>query len=221
MAQGLISGRLYLGAKASYGSVDFSSTNNNVENFAERTYKNISYGAVAGYKLTSSISIQVEGLYTQYSGNSIKYDHLYSENNPLLTSSDPNSSVDHIDMDLYYFDIPVIAKYHLVEGAFSPYIYAGINWGINTSDYTTITRKYVDNNTTLYREFTDEIFEQIKYNDMAPIIGAGFNVDLLGKISAFGDFRFKYGVKNISNVQNGLGFRNNALWLSAGLVYNL
>ena len=92
----------------------------------------------------------------------------------------------------------------------------------NVQGYTTITRASTDPyGGTMYREFVDGITEQVKYNEFAPIFGGGLNINLGDKFTLFGDLRYKFGVMNLSNVQNGLGYKNNALWLSAGLIFNL
>jgi len=219
--EGIIFGKFYFGAKAGYGTVDFSSTNVNVDNFAERTYRNLAYGVLAGYKINAKVSIQAEGVYAQYAANNIRYDHIYRPDNPLIASYSASSVVDHVDMDLYSADIPVTARYQLGTGTLAPYVYVGVNWGIYVTGYTTIVRKIEDPYGTIYREFNDGVTEQIKYNEIAPIFGGGLNMNLGDKFTVFGDARIKYGVQNISNVQNGLGFKNNALWLSAGLIFNL
>lgn len=218
---GIVFGKFYFGGKLGYGTVDFISTDVNVDGFADRTYRNISYGVLAGYKINAKISVQVEGVYAQYAANNILYDHIYRPDNPLLVSYSSNSVIDHVDMDLYYMDIPVIARYHLGSGALAPYVYAGVNWAINVTGYTTIVRAITDPYGTMYREFNDGITEQIQFNEFAPVFGGGVNMNLGDKFTVFGDARIKYGVQNLSNVQNNLGFKNNALWLSAGLIFNL
>jgi hypothetical protein len=216
----IIFNRFYLGAKAGYGTVEFNSTDAAIKNFAERTYRNISYGIVAGFKVTDRFSVQAEGIYAQYGANKIRYDHIYSENNPLLASYNDGTSIDHVDMDLYYVDIPLTVRYSLSSGDFAPYIYAGANWAINMAGYTTIVRAIEEPQGTIYRKFNDGITEQIQYNEFAPVAGVGINLNL-GRFILFGDARFKYGIMNLSNVQNRTGFTNNALWLSAGLLFRL
>lgn len=214
--------KFYFGGKIGYGTVSFESTDPSENNFAERTYLNLSYGVIAGYRINAKITVQAEGVYAQYSANNIKYEYIYRANNPLITSYSETSTIDHVDMDLYYIDIPVTARYNIGNGALAPYVYAGVNWGINVSGYTTITRAITDPNAgIIYREYNDGITEQIQYYDFAPIFGGGINLNLGDRLTLVGDLRYKLGVQNISNVQNGLGFKNNALWLSAGLVFNL
>lgn len=221
-AQDVVLGKLYFGGKIGYGTVDFESTDPSENNFAERTFLNLSYGVIAGYKINAQISVQAEGIYAQYSANNIMYEYIYRPNNPLIASYSETSTIDHVDLDLYYIDIPVTARYHIGSGTLAPYVYAGVNWGINVSGYTTITRAITDPFAgTIYREYNDGITEQIKYYDFAPIFGGGINLNLGDKFTLVGDLRYKFGVMNISNVQNGLGFKSNALWLSAGLIFNL
>jgi len=217
----VVLGKFYAGAKIGYGTVSFESTNPTENDFAERTYLNLSYGILGGYRINSKITVQAEGVFAQYSANNIMYEYIYRPTNPLIQTDGETSWIDHIDMDLYYIDIPVIAKYHFGGRTLAPYAYVGVNWGINVEAYTTITRATTDPyGGTLYNEYIDGITEQVKYNDFAPIIGGGFDMNLGDKITIFGDLRYKYGVMNISNVQNGLGFKNNALWLSAGAYWN-
>ena len=217
---GLFFGKLYIGAKAGYGIANFESTVKSEKNFAKMTYNNILYGIVAGYKLNGRISIQVEGNYTQYGANKIIPNYIYSPTNPLFVSYNPNTTVDHVDMDLFYADIPLTVRYELTDGDFAPYIYGGVNWGINMNGNTTIVRKFIENDVTIYREFKDDITGQIKYNDFSPVLGGGVKLNM-GSFSFLGDIRYKYGLKNISNVINSLGFTNSSLYVSAGLVFNL
>ena len=219
-AQDVVLGKFYAGAKIGYGTVSFESTDPTENEFAERTFLNLSYGAVAGYRLNSKITLQAEGVYAQYSATNIKYEYIYSASNPLITPSE-TSTIDHVDMDLYYVDIPVTAKYLFGGRTLAPYAYVGVNWGINIEGYTTITKATTDPYAgTMYREYVDGITEQVKYYDFSPIFGGGVNMNMGDKITLFGDLRYKIGVMNISNVQNGLGYKNNALWLSAGAVWN-
>jgi hypothetical protein len=218
--QDVVLGKFYAGGKLGYGTVNFKSTDPSASDFAESTFRNLSYGIVAGYKINSKISVQAEGLYAKYAANNIKYEYLYSPSNPLV-APDGKSTVDHVDMELQYIDIPVIAKYYFGKGAIAPYAYVGVNWGINLKGYTTITRATVDPVAgTLYTSYNDDITDLINYNDFAPIFGGGINISLGDKITIFGDLRYKYGVMNMSNVSNGLGFNNNSLWLSAGAAWN-
>jgi hypothetical protein len=216
----IVLNRFYIGAKAGYGIVEFESADELITDFSERTYRNIAYGIIAGVRITGKLSIQAEGVYAQYGGNNILVDHIYDPDNPLLISYSTNSTVDHVDMDLYYVDIPILIRYSLSDRNFSPYVYAGANWAINITGYTTITRAITDAYGTIYREFNDGITEQLQYNEFAPLVGAGFNLGI-GKFIVFGDVRYKYGIMNLSNVQNRTGFTSNALWLSGGLLFNL
>jgi hypothetical protein len=216
----IVFNRFYIGAKAGYGTVEFNSTDLSITKFAERTYRNISYGLVTGFKVSPRFTIQAEGVYAQYGANNILYDHVYSASNPLLTSYSSTTSVDHVDMDLYYIDIPLTFQYSLSEGDFAPYVYAGANWAINVLGYTTIVRAIADQQGTIYREFNDGITEQLVYYEFAPVGGVGVNLNI-GRFTLFGDARFKYGIMNLSNVKSRLGFTNNALWLSAGLTFGL
>jgi len=218
--QDVTMGKIYAGVKAGYGTVDFVSSVQNDVDFAQRTYRNISYGVFGGYRLNSKITFQLEGVYSQYSANNIKWEYIYSASNPLISSS-ASSHIDHVKMDLFYMDIPVTAKYQLGGRTLSPYVYLGINWAINIQGYTTITRATEDPVAgTMYRDYVDGITEQIQYNDIAPIFGAGMSMNLGDKISLIGDLRYKFGVMNNSNVMNGLGFKNSALVLSVGGAYN-
>ena len=219
-AQSVVLGKLYVGGKIGYGSVSFNSTDPTVKDFAERTYLNLAYGIVAGYKLDAKLSIQAEGVYAQYSANNIKWEYIYSSNNPLITGSGV-STVDHVDMELYYVDIPVTARYSFGSGALAPYAYVGVNWGINVQGYSTITRIETDPVAGSFSQsYNDDITDLIRYNEFAPLVGAGLNINMGNKITVFGDLRYKIGVQNVSNVQNGLGFKFNALWLSAGAAWN-
>ena len=134
--------KIYIGGKFGYGLVNFKSTNNNdVNNFADPSYDNISYGFVGGYKfLLSGFAIQLEGNYSRYKANNINTDYIYSPGSPVLQSNGLNSVVDHVDMTLYNFDMPLTVNYTLSGGDLSPFIYAGVNWGINVNAYTTIVR---------------------------------------------------------------------------------
>jgi hypothetical protein len=212
--------KFYVGGKAGYGIVNFESTDAEEKDFAKRTFNNLVFGIVAGFKVSSRLSVQVEGNYAQYGADNIMPEYIYSENNPLITPYSSTSTVDHVDMDLFYLDIPLTLRYSPTDGGLAPYFYAGVNWGINMSGYTTIERAINDTQGVIYREFQDGISEQIQYNEFAPLAGAGVNLNI-GKFTVFGDVRYKYGVMNLSNVMNGLGFTNSALWISAGLLFNL
>lgn len=210
--------KIYIGGKFAYGMVNFQSTNNNdVNNFADPSYDNISYGFVGGYKfLLSGFAIQVEGNYSRYKANNINTDYIYSSGSPVLQPSGLNSQIDHVDMTLFNFDIPLTVNYTLSNGDVSPFIYAGVNWGINVSAYTTIV-KAITMGETSYRTSYDNINERIKANDFAPIAGGGIRLKI-GTLTFIGDVRYKYGVSNISNIENGYTFKNNALWFSGALV---
>lgn len=219
-SQDVVLSKIYAGAKIGYGTVSFNSTDPSESNFAENTYLNLSYGILAGYRINDKITVQAEGLYAQYSANNIMYEYIYRATNPLI-QSDATTFIDHVNMDIYCIDIPVIAKYQLGGRTLSPFAYVGVNWGINVQGFTTLTRATEDPIAgTMYRDYVDGITEQINYNDFAPIFGAGLNMNLGDKITLMGDLRYKLGVMNISNVQNGLGYKSSALWLSAGAVWN-
>jgi len=218
--QDVVLSKFYAGAKVGYGTVSFNSTTPSENNFAESTYLNLSYGVVAGYRVNDKISVQAEGVFAQYSANNIMYEYIYRASNPLI-QSDAISFVDHVDLDISSIDIPVTARYQFGGRTLSPFAYVGVNWGINVQGYTTITRATEDPIAgTMYREYVDGITEQINYYDLAPIFGGGLNMNLGDKITLMGDLRYKLGVMNISNVQNGLGYKSSALWLSAGAVWN-
>ena len=209
----------YLGVKFGYGIVEFKSSVKDVNNFAEITYNNLSYGVVAGYNITGRISIQLEGNYAQYSARNIIPTYLYSPQSPLLQTYNSNSTVDRVDIQLYNIDVPLLVQVSLKDYGLTPYIYGGLNLGINISGRSTIVRKIVENGTS-YREYRDDITERIIYNEFAPVFGVGIKKNS-GNISLFGDVRYKYGYENLSNVDNDLGFTSSALWISAGIIYNL
>ncbi len=211
--------KIYVGAKGAYGIVDFESVIKTVTDFSEMTFDNISYGIVAGYNLTGNLGLQLEVNYSQYGANNIIETYVYSPGSPVLQSYGEFSIIDHVDMDLYYMDIPVLVKYTVSELGFSPYIYAGVNWGINVLGNTTIVRK-ISESEEIYREYKDDISDRIRYNEIAPVGGLGVRMNM-GSLSILGDVRYKHGFKNLSNVDNGLGFTSKALWISIGLVYNL
>jgi hypothetical protein len=211
--------KMYFGGKVGYGIANFESTSMLVDNFARDTYNNFSFGAIAGYKLTGRITIQVEGSYAQYGADKIIPSYIYSPESPILQTYVANSRVDHIDMNLSYIDIPLTVHYALMEGILSPYIYGGINWGINVSAKTTIVRAITESQVT-YREFFDNITNRIKYNEIAPVLGGGIKINS-GALSIFGDVRYKYGIRNLSNINNDLGFTNKDLLISGGIVFNL
>lgn len=209
--------KIYIGGKVGYGIVNFESMSNDVNNFAERTFDNISFGFVGGYKvLLSGLAIQVEGNYAKYKANNIIPTYIYSPGSPLLQPSGLNTKIDHVDMTLNSFDIPLTVNYSISSGALSPFIYAGVNWGINVSSYTTIVRA-ISLGETSYTKFYDDITPRIKANGFAPIAGGGIRLKI-GTLTFIGDVRYKYGVSNLSNINNGYTFKNNAIWFSGALV---
>ncbi len=211
-------GGFYVGAKAALGMVKFVPINS-TENFAETTWNNLAYGIVAGINIFGNLSLQVEGLFSQYGADKIIPTYIYSAESPLLQSYNSNSVIDHVNMDLYYADIPLLLKYKVSETGFSPYIYAGANLGINVQSTTTIVRKTTVGD-VFYRDFKNDITDRILYYDFAPVAGLGVEMNM-GTLSIFGDLRYKHGLMNLSNIENGTGFKNSALWLSLGLVLNL
>jgi hypothetical protein len=210
-------GGFIVGAKASFGMVKFESITS-TKNFAEATWDNLAYGIMVGYNLTGNLSLQVEGIYSQYGADNIIPTYIYSAESPVLQPYNSNSVVDHVNMDLYYIDIPLLFKYTMSEIGFSPYVYAGVNWGINVQATTTIVRAVTIDEVS-YRDFRDNITDRIKYNEFSPVAGLGVKMDM-GSLSFFGDLRYKHGLKNLSNVDNGLGFKNKAFWLNVGLYFN-
>jgi len=46
------------------------------------------------------------------------------------------------------------------------------------SGNTTIVRKFIENDVTIYREFRDDITGQIKYNDFSPVVGGGVKLNM-------------------------------------------
>jgi hypothetical protein len=211
--------KIFIGAKGAYGIVDFKSTITTETEFAEMTFQNLSYGIVVGYNLTPNLSLQLEATYSQYGADNIIENYIYSPGSPALQSYGDFSVVDHVDMDLYYVDIPMLFKYTFSKFGSAPYIYAGANWGINLLGNTTIVRK-ISESSEIYRDFRDDISARIRYNEFAPVAGLGVKLNM-GSLSLLLDARYKHGFQNLSNVDNGLGFTSRALWISAGLVYNL
>jgi hypothetical protein len=210
-------GGFYVGAKAAYGMVKFESITS-MKDFAEATWDNVAYGVVAGYNLTGNISVQIEGIYSQYGADRIIPTYIYSADSPLLQSYNANSVVDHVNMDLYYIDVPLLLKYTRSEIGFSPYVYAGVDWGINVLATTTIVRALTAGE-VFYRDYKDDITDRIKYNEVSPVAGLGAKMDM-GSLTLFGDLRYKHGFNNLSNVDNGLGFKNSSFWLNVGIVFN-
>ena len=213
-------GKLYVGAKAGYGITNFESTLKSESNFSKISYNNYSLGILAGYKLNGLISFQLEGNFAQYGARKIIPTYIYSPQSPLLASFGPTSTVDHVDMDIYTIDIPLTIKLSLKEGNFTPYIYGGVNYGINVYRKSSIVRKITYNEVSDYRTSTDNITQRIISNEFAPVGGCGVMVNMFN-LSFFGDVRYKYGFTNLSNVDNGLGFTNSALWVSAGILFEL
>jgi hypothetical protein len=212
--------KIFIGAKIGYGITNYESTLKSEKDFAKMAYDNLSYGILAGYKLNSLISFQLEGNFAQYGARKIIPTYIYSANSPLLVPIGTTSTVDHVDMDIFSIDVPVTIKLSLKEGDFSPYIYAGVNYGINVLGRSYIVRKITYNEVSDYRTSTDDITARIVSNEFAPIVGCGAIVKMF-KLSFFGDIRYKYGFTNLSNVDNGLGFTNSALWVSAGVLLDL
>ena len=211
-------GAFYVGAKAAAGMVKYESINSS-QDFAEITWDNLSYGIVAGFNITPNLSLQIEGLLSQYSADRIIPTSIYSAESPLLQSYNPNTVVDHVDMDLYYADIPLLIRYKLSGTGFSPYFYAGADWGINVKSTVTIVQKTTIGE-VIYDDFRDNITDRILYNEIAPVAGLGVEMNM-GKLSICGDLRYKHGLMNLSNIENGTEFKNRALWLSLGLILNL
>ena len=214
-----IDSKMFVGVKGAYGISDFKTVVPAITKFADATFDNISYGVLFGYNLTANIGLQGEVNYSQYSADNIDESYLYSPLSPALQPSGQFSIVDHLDMDLYYIDIPVMVKYTLSKIGFSPYLYAGVNFGINVQGNTTIVRK-ISATEAVYRDYKDDISARIRYNDIAPVGGIGAKMNL-GSLSLLLDIRYKHGFMNQSNVDNNLGFSNKAIWGSVGLVYNL
>jgi hypothetical protein len=211
--------KVYIGVKGAYGIVDFESIITTETDFAEMTFENLSYGILAGYNLTPNLGLQLEATFSQYGADNIIETYIYSPGSPVLQSYGEFSVVDHVDMDLYYIDVPVLVKYTFSKFGSAPYIYAGANWGINVLGNTTIVRK-ISESEEIYRDYKDDISARIRYYEFAPVAGLGLKLNM-GSLSLLIDARYKHGFKNLSNVDNGLGFTSKALWISAGLVYNL
>jgi hypothetical protein len=209
--------KIYVGGKAGLGIVNFESKNAAGNNFADRTFDNIQFGFIGGYKvLLSGLAIQIEGNFSQYKANNINTNYIYSPGSPILQPSGLNSKVDHVDMTLNNFDIPLTVNYSLSNGALSPFIYGGVNWGMNVSSNTTIVRAITLGETS-YRTFYDDITPRIRANEFAPIVGGGIRLKV-GSLTFIGDVRYKYGVSNLSNIDNAYTFKNNAFWFSGALV---
>jgi hypothetical protein len=211
---------IYIGVKAGYGISNFQAITNADVKFAETTFDNVSYGLLAGYKLNSLLSVQLEGNYAQYGAHKIATSYIYSSGSPVLANIGANSVIDHVDMDLYNVDVPLTVKLSFGEGSFSPYIYGGVNLGINVSAKTSIIRKVTFNDVISYRTSTDNITPRIIQNEFAPVVGGGVLIKMFN-LTFCGDVRYKRGFTNLSNVDNHLGYTNNALWVSAGVIFSL
>jgi len=211
--------KFYIGAKGAYGIVDYESIITTEKDFAEMTFDNVSYGLIFGFNITGNLGLQLEGNYSQYGANKIIETYIYSPGSPVLQSYGGTSFVDHVNMDLYFIDVPLLLKYSFSELGFSPYIYVGANWGINILGNSTIVRKLSESE-EIFRDYKDDITGRIRYYDIAPVGGIGFKMNM-GSMSLLIDARYKHGFSNLSNVDNGLGFTNKAVWVSAGLVFNL
>jgi hypothetical protein len=211
---------IYIGVKAGYGISNFEAITNADVKFAKSTYNNVSYGILAGYKLNSLLSVQLEGNYAQYGANKIATSYIYSPGSPVLANVGSNSVIDHVDMDLYNIDVPLTVKLSFGEGSFSPYLYGGVNLGINVSAKTAITRKVTFNEVISYRTSTDNITPRIIQNEIAPVVGGGVLIKMFN-LTFCGDVRYKRGFTNLSNVDNHLGYTNNAIWVSAGVIFSL
>jgi hypothetical protein len=213
-------GGLFIGAKVGYGIVNYEAISKAEKNFAERSYLNLAYGIIAGYKLNGLISFQFEGNYAQYGARNIIPSYIYSPQSPILANYNSFSTVHQVDMELFNIDVPLTLRLTLGEGNFAPYFYGGVNYGINVIGRTSIVRKIAYNEVVDYSTSTDDITPRIIQNEFAPIAGCGVMINLF-KVSFFGDVRYKYGISNLSNVDNNLGFTNRALWISTGIVLNL
>jgi hypothetical protein len=213
-------GGLFIGIKGGYGIVDYESTLKGVNDFAKISYDNFSYVIVTGYKLNGHISFQLEGNYAQYGAHNIIPTYIYSPLSPVLANYGSNSVVDHVDIDIFNVDVPLTLKVTMGKGDVSPYIYAGVNYGINVLGRALIVRKITFNENVDYQTSSDDITPRIIINEFAPVGGCGVIINM-NKSSFFIDARYKYGYTNISNVDNHLGFTSNAIWISAGLVFNL
>ena len=213
-------GGIFIGAKAGYGISNYESIIKDEKNFAKMTFKNLSYGILVGYKLSGPISFQLEGNFAQYGARNIIPTYIYSPQSPILADYGTNSTVHRVDMDLFNVDVPLTVKLSLKEGTFSPYIYGGVNYGINIIGRASIIREITYNDVVEYRKSTDDITARIIQSEFAPIIGFGIKMEMV-KVSFIGDIRYKYGITNLSNVDNYLGFTNSALWISAGFFIYL
>ena len=218
-SESTLGSKVYLGAKGAVGIVKFNSMISNEIEFGDITFTNLSYGIAGGYNLTPNIGFQVEATYSQYGADNIIETYIYSPGSPALQPYGEFSVVDHVNLDLFNIDIPVLVKFSFSKFGFSPYIYAGANWGINVLGTTTIVRK-ISESVEIFRDYKDDISSRIRYNEFAPVGGLGAKMNM-GSFSFLLDARYKHGFKNLSNVDNGLGFTNKALWISLGMVYNL
>jgi hypothetical protein len=213
-------GGLFLGAKVGYGIVNYSAITKADAKFADVSYNNLAFGIIAGYKLNGLLSFQLEGNYAQYGARNIQTSYIYSPQSPVLANYGANSKVHHVNMDLFNIDVPLTIRLSFGSGNLTPYIYGGVNYGINVIGRTSIVRQVTYNVVIDYSTSTDDITPRIIKNEFAPIGGCGVMVNMF-KMSFFGDVRYKYGFTNLNNVDNNLGFTNSAIWVSAGLVLNL
>jgi hypothetical protein len=159
----------------------------------------------------------VEGNFARYGARNIVPTYIYSPQSPVLQTYNSNSTIDRVDIELYNIDVPLMVQFALKQIGVTPYIYGGVNLGINIYSQSTIFRKLIDKDS--FREYYDDISQRIIYNEFAPVAGIGIKKNS-GKIGFFGDIRVKYGFENLSNVENNKGFTNSALWLNAGVIYN-
>jgi len=162
----------------------------------------------------------VEANYARYGARDIIPTYIYSPLSPIFADYGASSTVHRVDMDLYNIDFPLTIRFTLSTLSFSPYIYGGINYGLNVTGRTTIIRKVISNDVVDYRRSHDNITDRIVFNEFAPVAGFGIKKETL-RFTFFGDVRYKYGFTNLSNVDNNLGFTNSALWVSAGLYLSL
>jgi hypothetical protein len=217
---GSSSKKFFLGPQIGYGLVKYESVLKEVNNFADLTFNNVSYGILLGFRVSSLISLQVEGNYAQYGARDIIPTYIYSAQSPLLTEYGESSTIKRVDMNISSIDIPLTVRFTLGENTFRPYIYGGVNYGINVSSQGIIVHEVTFNDAVSYRYSKDDITSRIKREEFAPVAGAGVMITAF-KFSIFGDIRYKYGINNLSNVDNQLGFTNRALWVSAGILFNL
>jgi hypothetical protein len=213
-------GKIFIGVKAGYGIVNYEPIIKTEEDSTKMTFDNFSFGILAGYKLGSRISFQIEGNFAKYGASHINPIYIYSPQSPLLVNYGLISTFDHVDMDIFSIDVPLTVKYSLKEGMFSPFLYCGVNYGINILGRASIVRRITNGDVIDYITSTDDITARIIFDEFAPVIGAGIKMDI-SRVTFLVDIRYKYGFKNLSNVDNNSGFTNNALWVSTGMVFSL